>query len=151
MKIAPAYISKKTLLKKLNKRNAQTIEEHIKVSQDINPSDAGFIDENKDRLARFAKRNRVLLYFKRGDDLFNNGTLMEVGKSHCFWHAYGGDFSNDLMKVDYLKKGEQVIYPDSVSPRKTVSEIKDVVRSILNAHKDESDLTFIDHRGVIRK
>ena len=80
MKIAPFYIPKRVLVLKLKSRNARNLQERICISKDLNQSDIEFIENNKNHLAKFAKKNLCQLTFKRGEGLYNNLTIVNIAK-----------------------------------------------------------------------
>ena len=141
--------SRTTLAQKIAERNTGMVKRHIKVAEDINPNDARFIEENKETLAKFARRNNVQLSFNKGAGLFDDATRMDVKKNHYFWHFYENARLPKFYS-DYVKKGEYMIFPDAQAPRKTVSEMKDAVNGILRTHKNDSDISVVTH-GNVRK
>ena len=64
MKIAPSYISKERLLKKIAKRSKERIAEHTVVSSAFKPENSKMIQENLDPIARYAERHKIDIEFE---------------------------------------------------------------------------------------
>lgn len=99
MKVAPSYISKERLLKKIAKRNNERIAEHTLVSGAYKPEEAQMIKENLDPIARYAERHRIDLDFEPNIDKAGT-TKMNVYKRNLKFNDYydGSD------PIPYLSK-----------------------------------------------
>ena len=120
MKLAPSYLSKKTLTKLINKRNNNRIAEYTKVSTAFKQGEAEGIKENLSSIARYAQRQHINFEFV--PNVKQGGTKMKLFKREVtlmenpndsyhslsipvLYKNFEGEatFPNDLPKEDVMK------------------------------------------------
>ena len=138
MKVAPSYISKAKLLKKIEQRAAERAE-RINVNKNIDIMDKAIIESQKDNLARFAVRNNCSISFVPKKDV--GGTEMRVYENrHLLYRQPDimGDVSNinsvPITYVERVYKGSADIPSTNVltTDRMFANQIKENVKNVLN-------------------
>lgn len=84
MKLTSSLFSKESLVKKINKRNLQRIQDHTRVSSAFKEEDSKLIKDNLDSIARYAERKNINLEFEPSAsskgvakmNVYNRGTTL---------------------------------------------------------------------------
>ena len=135
MKIIPFYIPKKFIPKLLNYRNAHLQSTHISIAKDLEQNDAVFLEANKDKLAKIARRNDCHLSFVRNEGFHNKSTKMNISRPELVCSNYmSRDFENPQTPNCFLvfKKQAEVVLPENIQREKNfLGMIKEDIKRIL--------------------
>ena len=132
MKVAPRIFLQESLVKKLNKRNAKRIEQHISISENLSPEQSARVQQYSDSLARYAQRNGCTLSFVPGENLFSNSTEMRVNKKTL--SIVTDDAGCPILSFPSASLSGRVYVPEKVSGKGTVvGYLKSNIKSIINS------------------
>ena len=131
MKLAPSYLSKKTLTKLINKRNNNRIAEYTKFSTAFKPGEAEGIKENLTSIARYAQRKHINLEFV--PNVKQGGTKMKLFKREVTMVENPNDTIHSLTIPVLLKnfEGEATISNDLKSKKDVLETIREEAAKIL--------------------
>lgn len=134
MKIIPFYVPKKFIPKLLNYRNNHLLVDRITIASDLEKSDALFLSENKDKLAKIARRNDCHLSFIRNQGFHDKSTKMDIGLPYI--DVMNQDSGNPIYYRAYKKEGSSVL-PENISAEKKPLEIiKEDIKTIIGLFKE---------------
>ena len=142
MKVAPKFYSKETLIKKLNKRNSNRINNYITVSESLAPEKAANVDQYADSLSRFAEKKGCILEFIPGKDLFKDSVQMNVYKKYLgIVHDKEGMpcFAFDGKSLS----GQSIISEKNTEKTSAIDTIKNSIKNIIRNDKNW-DNKFVD-------
>ena len=137
MKVAPSYISKTKLMKKIEQRTAERAK-RIVINKNIDTMDKSIIESQKDNLARFADRNQCTISFVPKKDV--GGTEMKVYKDKHMLYRQPDMFGEinfnkpPIIYVEHIYKGSSDIPSSRVltTDRNFANQIKENVKNVLN-------------------
>ena len=119
MKIAPIFISKKTIMKKIANRAEKRINKNTAISEALSDNQKELLNKNIDSIARYASKKGALLEFVPAKDLFEGGIQMNVYKKgitvNClvphtpFKVTDRFDLSGKVILDDKVKKGSDFV------------------------------------------
>ena len=134
MKVAHTFLSKKSLINKLNKRNADRIKEFTSISPDLKPEVAAPIKENIDSIARFAARKNCCLEFVPAQDLFEGAAQVNVLKRGL---SFILDYQNiPIVAQSYRGLSGQAVLADNLSGKGFMNNLRSQVKNIISNDKD---------------
>jgi hypothetical protein len=134
MKVAPSYISKETLLKKIEKRNLKRIAEYTGISSAFKPEEVEFIKNNIDPIARIAEKNNCYLEFVPGADVLNKTAHMNVYKKG--YQMIKPEFGDSFISIPTNTHTGVVDLPQNITDKESfLKTIKSGIQHILENSK----------------
>ena len=142
MKVAPSYISKSKLLKKIEKR-AEERAQRIIIGENIDVLDKAIIESQKDNLARFADKNRCSIRFVKDADHGGNTVMKVYEDKHVLYRPYNplDEFGTSsrlaIPYVENMYRGSAEIPSSRVLTTDKIfaSQIKESARNVLNSKR----------------
>ena len=138
MEVAPSYVSKTKLLKKIERRAAERAK-RIQIDKNVDTLDKTLLGFQTDGLARFADRHQCTLRFV--PDTKGSGTVVKVYKDkHVLYRQPDimGDFNNmncpPITYVEHMYKGSAEI-PDNrirTTDKMYAKSLRQIINDILN-------------------
>ena len=131
MELTPSYLSKKFLIKRINKRTKNRIEEYTKVSTAFKTGEADSIKENLDSISRFAQRKHINLDFV--PNVKQGGTKMKLYSREVTMVENPNDTLHTLTIPVLLKnfEGEATISNDLKTKKDVMETIREEAAKIL--------------------
>lgn len=138
MKVAPFYVSKKSLLKKIEANKQFRIQEYLSISNDLDKGVTDFANENADTISRIGERFGVRIGFVKegsGPQLYFYNK--ELGYTDS--KPYG-----EISVVDVLRKITNV--PDLNNKRDALQSIRKNARNVVTTYienlKKQANITI---------
>ncbi|MCR5266647.1 MAG: hypothetical protein K6E29_08675 [Cyanobacteria bacterium RUI128] len=140
MKVAPSYVSRSRLLKKIEQRAAERAE-RIHINENVDIMDKAIIEAQSDNLARYASRHNCSMRFVPDK---NNNTVMKVYEDkNVLYRPFNPlcdtGFSDHLVYpyVENIYKGQASLPSSHVltTDRMFAQKVKEAVNGVLNANK----------------
>ena len=134
MKIVPFYVPKKFVPKLLNMRNNQLQACRLSIADDLEQADALFLHENKDKLAKIARRNDCHLSFVRNQGFHNKSTEMDIGLPYI--DVVAREFDTPIYYRAYKKEGSSILPENLGREKKPFELIKQEIKTIIQLFKE---------------
>lgn len=131
MKIGPKFLSKKYMMKELNSRNLDRINDYTRVSEELSEKQKQLLNESIDSISRYAQKKGAILEFVPAEDLFQNQVQMNVYKKGI--SVLSGNDSLPVMVFDSKSlSGQTILHDDVKQPFDLILEIRAAVKNIID-------------------
>lgn len=137
MKIAPNYISKKTLINMVSKRNNKLIERHIKIDTNLPQENLNFIKKYQEPLSKLAKRNNCRLLFVNQ----NNSSIMDIERRHKYIYSSPQIL---LGSMSFTKEGKFILPQNITEEKSLINTIRKFVKNTMDKANKVSSFHIID-------
>lgn len=134
MKIVPFYVPKKFIPKLLNYRNNHLQTSRLNIADNLEKADSLFLEANKDKLAKIARRNDCHLSFVRNAGFYNKSTKMDIGLPYI--DSINQETGNPLYFRTYKKEGSSVLPENIARENKPLELIKQDIKTIINLFRE---------------
>lgn len=123
MKLSSIFTTKKSLMKKIDKRNQKRIKELTNVSTAFKPEDSKNIRDNIDSIARYANRKKITLQFEPSAEDLSAAKMSVYKKQVKFYDKYDG---SEPMSYTVDELAGYTVLPKGLNNKK---DLMDTIRS----------------------